>query len=74
MVKMTVRKIGNSLGVILPSEAATTLNVEEGDSLYLTESPEGFRLTPYNPEFAKQMEVAAKGMRKYRNALRELAK
>ena len=74
MVRVKVRKIGNSLGLILPGEAAATLKVEEGDQLYLTESPDGFRVTPYNPEFAKQMEVAAKGMKKYRNALRELAK
>ena len=74
MVQMTVRKIGNSLGVILPAEATATLQVAEGDKLFLTQSPEGFRLTPYNPAFERQMKVAAKGMKKYRNALRELAK
>lgn len=74
MVKMTVRKIGNSLGVILPVEATAALQVAEGDKLFLTQSPEGFRVTPYDPAFARQMKVAAKGMKKYRNALRELAK
>lgn len=74
MVQMTVRKIGNSLGVILPAEATATLQVAEGDKLFLTQSPEGFRLTPYDPAFERQMKVAAKGMKKYRNALRELAK
>jgi len=74
MVQVTVRKIGNSLGLILPAEATTTLKVREGDKLFLTESPDGVRLTPYDPEFARQMDVAAGGMRKYQNALRELAK
>jgi len=74
MVQMTVRKIGNSLGVILPAEARAALQVAEGDTLFLTQSPEGFRITPYDPGFEQQMKVAAKGMKKYRNALRELAK
>lgn len=74
MVKLTVRKIGNSLGVILPAEATAALRVGEGDEFYLTEGPDGLRMTPYNPEFARQMKVAAEGMRRYRNALRELAK
>ncbi len=74
MVQLTVRKIGNSLGVILPAEATAALKVGEGDQLFLTESPDGLRITPFDPAFEKQMRVAAKGMHKYRNALRELAK
>ncbi len=74
MVQMTVRKIGNSLGVILPAEATAVLRVGKGDTLFLTQSPEGFRITPYDPAFKRQMKVATKGMKKYRNALRELAK
>ena len=74
MVALRVRKIGNSLGVILPAQAAAALKVSEGDQLFLTESPEGMRITAYDPSFEKQMKVAAKGMKKYRNALRELAK
>jgi len=74
MVRMTVRKIGNSLGVILPAEATAALQVAEGDKLFLTQSPEGFRITPYDPAFERQMKVASKGMKKYRNALRELAR
>lgn len=74
MLEVTVRKIGNSLGVILPAEATTTLKVRKGDKLFLTESPDGYRITPFDPEFSRQMKVAAKGMRKYRRALRELAK
>ena len=74
MVKLTVRKVGNSLGVTLPAKAAQALHVREGDELYLTEAPDGFRLTPYNPDFAKSMEVAEEFMSRYKNALRDLAK
>jgi len=73
-LELKIRKLGNSLGVVLPKEAAALLNVGEGDSLYVTEAPGGFRLTATDPEFAKQMEMAEKGMRRYRNSLRELAK
>jgi putative addiction module antidote len=74
MVQLTVRKVGNSLGVILPAEAATVLRVDEGDTLYLTEAPGGYRITGYDPEFEKAMAVAEDVMKRYRNALRELAK
>lgn len=70
-----VRKIGNSLGVVLSKETLQQLNAEEGTILYFTESPEGsIRVTPDRPGFKKFMEIAEKGMQQYRNALRELAK
>lgn len=74
MVTLKVRKVGNSLGVTLSSEVAQTLRVREGDHLYLTETPGGFRLTPYAPDFEETMEIAERFMRRYRNALRDLAK
>lgn len=74
MVRLTVRKIGNSLGVILPQEALAALKVAEGDSLILTESPDGYRVNNFDPEFERKMQIAEEGMRQYRNALRELAK
>jgi len=74
MVKTTVRKIGNSLGVILPARALQALRVSEGDDLFLTEAPEGLRITPYDPDFDETMRVAEGVMGRYRNALRELAK
>jgi len=73
-LELKVRRVGNSLGLVLPKEALAQLNVGEGDQLYITETPGGFRLTAADPEFAKQMEVAEKGLKRYRNALRELAK
>ncbi len=74
MVKLTVRKVGNSLGVTLPAHAAQALHVKEGDQLYLTDAPDGFRLTPYDPDFEETMEVGEGFMRRYRNALRDLAR
>jgi putative addiction module antidote len=74
MVKTTVRKIGNSLGVILPARALQVLHVSEGDELFLTEAPEGLRMTPYDPDFDETMKIAEGVMGRYRNALRELAK
>jgi putative addiction module antidote len=74
MLQLKVRKVGNSLGVTLPAQAIRELKVAEGDELYLTEAPGGFRITPYNPEFADAMKAAEAFMARYRNALRELAK
>jgi len=73
-MRATVTKIGNSTGVILPKAAADRLKVKQGDIVYLTESPDGYTVTPYDPEFAEQMEAARQGMSEYRNALHELAK
>ena len=74
-IETKVRKIGNSLGIVLSKEALNTLKVGEGATLYLTESPEGsLRITPDKPGFAEMMAIAEKGMQRYRNALRELAK
>lgn len=74
MVALKLGKIGNSVGAVLPKEVLARLNVEQGDTLYLTETPDGYHLTPYEPEFEAQMEAARKIMKKRRNVLRELAK
>ena len=58
----------------LPVAVREKLHVRKGDELYMTETPDGFILTPYDPDFAETMKVADAGMRQYRNALRELAK
>ncbi len=74
MVTLKIRRIGNSLGVVLPKEVLARLRAGEGDEVHFTESPDGFRLTPYDEEFARQMEVAERVMREDRDVLRELAK
>jgi putative addiction module antidote len=71
---LKITQIGNSLGVILPKEALAELNVGKGDMLLLSDSPEGFRVTPSDADFEKRMETAHRIMKKRRNALRELAK
>ncbi len=74
-VALKIRKIGNSLGVVLPKEALQAMSVSEGDTIYLTEAPEGsLRMTPEKPGFEDIMKMADEGMNQYRNALRELAK
>lgn len=73
--ELKLRKIGNSLGVVLPKESLARLRVKEGDSIYLTESSDGsLRVTPLNPDFSNKMKVAESVAGRYRNALRELAK
>jgi putative addiction module antidote len=74
MITLKARSVGNSTGVTLPKEVTDRLKIKNGDTLYLTESPDGYRLTAYDPEFASQMEVAEKIMRRYKDALRQLAK
>ena len=74
MVKLKVTTIGSSAGIILPKEVLARLKIAKGDSVFLTESPEGVRITPYDPEFEEQMSLARQFMRERRNVLRELAK
>jgi putative addiction module antidote len=71
---LKLTQIGNSVGVVLPKEALASLKLEKGDALYLTESPEGFRITAYDPGFEQQMNAAQDIMKRRRNVLRELAK
>ncbi len=74
-IQTKVRKIGNSLGIVLPKEALQVLKVREGEVLYLTEAPEAaLRVSSEEPDFDEVMRVAEEGMSRYRNALRELAK
>ena len=74
MVKLKVTTVGSSAGVVLPKEVLARLKVEKGDMLYLTEAPEGYRITPYNPDFERQMELAKQVMRERREVLKALAK
>ena len=71
---LKVTQIGNSLGVVLPREVLSDLNVERGDKLFLTRSPDGYRVTRSDPEFARQMALAREIMKEHHDVLRELAK
>jgi putative addiction module antidote len=71
---LKITKIGNSAGVILPKEVLALLRAGVGDTLYVTEAPDGIRITAANPDFAAQMELAEEIMREDRDILRVLAK
>jgi putative addiction module antidote len=75
LATVEIKKIGNSSGLILPKDVMARLNLSVGDQLYATLTPDGgIRFTPYDPDFEKAMEVARRGMKRYHNALAELAK
>lgn len=74
MIKAKLTAIGNSTGVILPKEALAKLHAEKGDQVFLVETPNGYEITAYDPDFERQMKLGKQVMRRYRNALRELAK
>ena len=74
MITLKARPVGNSTGVTFPKEVTERLKIKNGDPVYLTESPDGYRLTTYDPEFEEQMKVAERVMRRYKDALRRLAK
>lgn len=71
---LKIRKIGNSAGIILPTEVLAQLRVGPGDTLHLSEAPDGMRLTACDPGFAEKMAAAEAIMREDRDILRELAK
>jgi putative addiction module antidote len=73
-LKLKITKVGNSAGLLLPKEALAKLRAEQGDVVFLTEAPGGFRLTPYDPDFERQIEIMARVAKKRRNVLRKLAK
>lgn len=74
-MKLEIKKIGNSTGLILPKELLARLGLSQGDSVYVTELQGGdIRLTQYDPEFEKTMEVMDDLMDEYRDTLKTLAK
>lgn len=74
MVKLKVTTVGSSAGIVLPKEVLNRLKIQKGDTVFLTDSPDGVRITPYDPDFEKQMTLARSFMRERRDVLRELAK
>jgi putative addiction module antidote len=75
MLELKVRKIGNSLGVVLPKEAVNRLQADEGDRLFLIEGPNGaYQLTPYDPAFERKMKQAEDIIGRYRNTMHTLSK
>jgi len=75
ILELKLRKVGNSIGLILPKEVLAHLKVGEGDTITLTEASEGtVRLSPHKEEVTRQMDVVQDVIKRYRHTLRELAK
>jgi putative addiction module antidote len=72
--RVKITTVGNSAGIVLPREVMEKLHVEKGDKLFLTETPDGVRLTAYAPDLAAKMEAGERIMRENRDVLRKLAK
>ena len=73
MHTLTLRKIGNSVGIILPKELLETLHLTEGDHVFANIKLNGLQLMPNDPEFEATIKVFGQSRKKYRNALRKLA-
>lgn len=73
MMKLKLRAIGNSIGVILPKDLLSKLRVEKDDSLYIIETSNGFSLSPYDKDFDQAMNIAEKVMRRDRDVLKKLS-
>jgi len=74
MTTVKIRKVGNSLGLILPADLIERLNLKENDVLQLMTEQDGLHLTPFDPEFAEWAQAYRNTERKFRNTLKELAK
>lgn len=70
---LKVTTVGNSVGIVLPKEILERLRVKKGDTLFVTETPEGIELRAFDAEFAEQMAIAEQVMREDRDVLRKLA-
>ncbi|MCE2916125.1 MAG: AbrB/MazE/SpoVT family DNA-binding domain-containing protein [Rubrivivax sp.] len=74
MTALKLTQIGNSVGVILPKEILARLKLEKGDTVFVTDSVDGVRLTPFDPETEAQLSIGRQIMKDRRAVLRELAK
>jgi putative addiction module antidote len=74
MHALKLRAVGTSTGVVLPKELLARLKVQQGDTLYVTETPGGLMLTPYDPTVEEQVAIGRELMKRYRDTLRALAK
>lgn len=74
MYTLKLTQIGNSVGVILPKEVLTKLKLEKGQSIFITETPEGYAITPYDPAVEEQLHAGRDFMREYRDTFHQLAK
>ena len=73
MNRLKIRKVGSSAGIVLPKEVLIKLNCQQGDELFVIETPNGIELTPFDPDFEKGMETARTIMVRNKNLLKKLA-
>lgn len=73
MLKTSVRRVGNSLGITLPKTIVENYHLNEGDELHLVETDEGVMLTPFDPKFAEWVKAYERTNKKFRNTLKTLA-
>ncbi|MBE9014013.1 AbrB family transcriptional regulator [Pseudanabaenaceae cyanobacterium LEGE 13415] len=71
---LKIEKMGDTLGLALPEEVLQKLQVKEGDTVYISETPDGIEITNHRPNLDKAMQAYQKVNEKYKNALRELSK
>jgi len=74
MAALKLTQIGNSVGLILPKEMLARMKLEKGSTVFVTETPSGYVMTPYDPALAEQIEAGRKFMREYRDTFHQLAK
>ena len=74
MHTLKLTQIGNSVGAVFPKELLAQMRLEKGDEFYVTDTPDGLRITGHNPEFEEQMRIARDIMKQRRDVLHELAK
>ena len=74
MATLKLTQIGNSLGVILPKEVLARLKLEKGDTVFVTDTPNGITISPQDPTFEEELEMGREFMREYRDTLKALAK
>jgi putative addiction module antidote len=72
--EVKLRQVGGSVGATLPKDLADRLNLAVGDRVLAVETEHGILLSPYDPTIERALAAAAKAAKKYRNALRQLAK
>jgi len=73
MPKLRLTAVGTSTGVVIPKEMLHRMRVARGDTLHVVESPDGYRITPYDPGVAAQVELGRKFMKEYRDTFKALA-
>lgn len=72
--ELKLRRAGGSVSATVPKDMADRLRLEPGDRILAVETDSGILLTPYDPVTERALRIAAKAAKKYRNALRALAK